>query len=78
MRKKFNILSLCSFALALRIFAFTFYLYHFVTPDGAFTTVWQPEPGKPMITLLFGIWGVTFLFASVMSLLIGAIFFREK
>ena len=78
MRKKFNILSLCSFALALGIFAFSFYLYHFVAPDGAFTTIWQPEPGKPMVTLLFGIWGVTFLFASVMSLLIGAIFFREK
>ena len=57
MRKKFNILSLCSFALALGIFAFSFYLYHFVTPDGAFTTIWQPEPGKPMVTLLFGIWG---------------------
>ena len=78
MRKKCNTLSLCSFALALGLFAFTFYLYHFVTPEGTFTTVLQSEPGKPLITLLFGIWGVTFLFASVMSLLIGAIFFREK
>lgn len=78
MRKKFNILSLCSFLLALGIFTFSYFLYHYMLPDGSFTNVFQPQPGKPYVTLLFAIWGVTFLFASVMSLLIGRIFFKEK
>jgi hypothetical protein len=42
-----------------------------------FSAQWQPEPGKPFITLLFGIWGVTFLFASVMSLLVSWIFYPK-
>ena len=78
MRKKCNILALCSFVLALAIFTLSFYLYHYLLPDGSFTTIFQTEPCKPFVTLLFGIWGVTFLFASVMSLLIGRIFFKEK
>jgi hypothetical protein len=78
MRKKFNILALCSFALALGIFVFSYILYHHTLPDGGFTAVYQMEPGKPLVTLLFSIWGVTFLFASVMSFLIGRIFFKGK
>ena len=78
MRKKCNILSLCSFLLALGIFVISYILYHYMLPDGSFTTVFQTTPGKPWVTFLFGIWGVTFLFASVMSLLIGCIFFKEK
>lgn len=78
MRKKCNTLALCSFALALGIFLFSYVLHHYMTPDGVFTSVFQAEPGKPMITLLFAIWGVHFLFASVMSLLVGQIFFKEK
>ena len=78
MRKKCNILALCSFALALAIFVFSYFLYHYTLPDGGFSSVYQTEPGKPLVTLLFSIWGVTFLFASVMSLLIGRIFFKEK
>lgn len=77
MRKKCNILAWCSLALALGIFGFTFYLYHYCLPDGSFTTVYHEIPGKPMITYLFGTWGVTFLFASVMSALIGRIFFKD-
>lgn len=78
MRKKCNILAWCSLALALGIFVFTHYLYHYWLPDGTFTTVYQEIPGKPMITYLFGVWGVTFLFAGVMSALVGRIFFKEK
>lgn len=79
MRKKYYKLALWSFVLALGIFIFSYVLYHYTLPDGAFTAVYQTEPGKPLVTLLFSIWGVTFLFASVMSLLIGSIFFpREK
>ena len=78
MRKKCNLLSLCCLVLALGIFAFTFYLYHYCLPDGTFTNIFQQTPGKPMVTFLFGVWGVTFLFASVMSALIGRIFFKGK
>ena len=69
MRKKCNILALCTLALALGIFVFTFYLYHYCLPDGSFTNISQATPGKP--------W-VTFLFASVMSALVGRIFFKGK
>ena len=78
MRKKFNTLALWSFVLSLAIFILSFYLYHYMLPDGSFTSAFQSQPGKPFVTLLFGIWGVTFLFASVMSWLIGRIFFKEK
>ena len=78
MRKKCNILALCSFVLALAIFTLSFFLYHYMLPDGSFTNVFQIQPGKPFVTLLFGIWGVTFLVSGVMSLLIGFIFFNDK
>lgn len=78
MKKKCYILAVCSFMIALGIFFFSFILYHYTLADGTFTLIWQPEPGKPMITLLFAIWGVMFLFAGVMSFLIGLIFFSKK
>ena len=78
MRKKCLFLALCCFVLALAIFAWTYYLYHYMTPEGVFTDILRSEPGKPMVTYLFGVWGVTFLFASVMSLLIGLIFGVHK
>ena len=78
MRKKCNTLAIWSFILALCIFIFSYVLYHHTLPGGVFTAEFQSQPGKPFVTLLFGIWGVTFLFASVMSWLIGRIFFKEK
>ena len=78
MRQKCKKLSAWSFALALSIFIFSYILYHYTLPGGAFTTVWQPEPGKPLVTLLFAVWGVMFLFAGVMSLLVGRIFFGKE
>ena len=78
MRKKFLILSLCCLILALAIFAWTYCLYHYMSPEGIFTTVLRYEPGKPMVTYLFGVWGVCFLFASIMSLLVGLIFGSKK
>ena len=77
MRKKCNILAACSFLTAVLIHTFTYFLYHYLSPEGGFSTVFQPTPAKPFVTLLFGIWGVTFLFAAVMSLLIGRIFFPK-
>ena len=78
MRKKCNILAVWSFIIALAIYVFTFYLYHYWGADGSFGTVYYETAQKPFVTLLFGIWGVTFHFAGVMSLLIGKIFFSEK
>ena len=78
MRKKCMILGVVSFVLALAIFVWTFYLYHYLSPEGVFTPMVREAPGKPFITYLFGIWGVTFLFASVMSVLIGLIFYPKE
>ena len=77
MRKKCNILAIWSFALALCIFVFSYMLYHHLGPNG-FTAIFQAAPIKPMVTWLFAIWGTHFLFAGVMCLLVGKIFFREK
>ena len=74
MRKKCNILGVCSFVIALVIFAFTYYLFHYIGGEGAY----HEEPIKPFVTLLFGIWGVMFLFASVMSFVVGRIFFAKE
>ena len=78
MKKKFNLLAGCSFVIALAIFVFTYYLYHYGAPDGGFLTIYQETPAKPFVTLLFGIWGVGFLFTSVASFLVGNIFFSKK
>ena len=77
MRKKCYTLAFWSFLTALAIYIFTFYLFHYFGPDG-FGTVYYETPTKPFVTLLFGIWGVTFHFASVMCLFIGKIFFGKE
>lgn len=78
MEKKCMILAVCCLVLALAIFAFSYCLFHYLGPDGFFTAVFQEVALKPMVTWLFAIWGVTFLFASVMSFLVGIIFFNKK
>lgn len=75
MKQKLKKLSLCSFLLAVLIFAFTYIFFHFINAEGQLTPVWQAQCGKPFIAQLFGGWGVCFLFAGVISLLIGHIFF---
>lgn len=77
MRKKCYILALWSFLIALAIYVFTYFLYHRLGPDGIFLPVCQDGPVKPLVTLLFGTWGVCFHFAGVMCLLIGRIFFAK-
>ena len=78
MRKKWNILAACSLIIAVAIFAVTYCLFHHMMPDGSFVAAYQTAPAKPFITLLFGIWGVMFLFAAVISLVIGKIFYPKK
>lgn len=76
-KKKCCHLAVWSFGLALAIFVFSYILYHHLGPEG-FTAIRRSEPYKPMITWLFAIWGTQFLFAGVMSLLVGKIFFKGK
>jgi len=78
MKHKFKKLSYWSFSLAFVIFVFSYILYHYSTPAGWFTSAWQSAPGKPLITFLFSIWGVMFLFSGVLNLLIAKIFFTDK
>ena len=77
MRKKCYILALLSFLIALAIYVFTYFLYHFLGPESFSLAVCQDMPAKPFVTLLFGILGVCFHFAGVMCLLIGRIFFAK-
>ena len=77
MKKKLKRLSVWTFALALVTFAVDYICFHFLTDQG-FSVVWQPEAEKPMVTVLLGILGVLFLFASVMCLLTEKILFTEK
>ena len=78
MKKKFMKLSGWSFALALIIFLLSYFMFHYVLPDGTITTVFQEEAGKPMVTALWAILGVLFLFTGILSQLIARIFYPEK
>lgn len=53
------------FGMALGTFGVAYTIYHYVTCEG-FTREKQFEPGKPMVTLLFGVLGVDFLAESMM------------
>jgi len=75
MKKKLLILSRWSFAISFGLFIFSYLLFHYIAPDGTFTTVYQIEANKPVVTLLFAIWGVLFLFSGVMSCFVAHIFF---
>lgn len=77
-KKKWYTLGSWSFIISVAIFTFTYFMFHYLGPDGSFGHLYQEEPVKPFVTLLFGIWGVTFLFASVMSFLVGKIFFSDE
>ena len=78
MKKKCRKLSAWSFGLALGIFVLSYILYHYTLPGGAFTAVWQPTPGKPWVTMMVSGLGVLMLFGSIMSLLVGKIFFGDE
>ena len=80
MNQKYKTLALWCLLLALVTFVLSYLIYHFTLPGGFFTITlqWQPTPGKPFVTQMVADLGVLFLFGSVMSLLIGRIFFPEK
>jgi len=76
MKKKFESLSFWSLILALSVFALTFFVYHFVTPEGI-TLVYHEEVGKPFVTHMLGILGILFLFSSITNMMIARIFYAE-
>ncbi|MBE6020979.1 MAG: hypothetical protein E7228_04435 [Clostridiales bacterium] len=78
MKKKCYILALVSFVLAIAIFVFTYFFFHYLGSEGVFTSVFHEEPVKPYVTELLGEFGVMFLFTGTISLLIGKIFFSKK
>ena len=78
MKKKLLLLSRWSFALAFGVFAFSYFLFHYLASDGTITAVYQAAANKPVVTLLFAILGVLFLFTGVLSCLIAHIFFSSE
>ena len=78
MKEKLKKLSLWSIVLALAIFVSSYFIYHYITPDGSLTTVFQEEPGKPFVTQLWANLGVLFLFAGIFCRMIAGIFYPEN
>lgn len=78
MRKKCNLLALWSFALALATYVLTYFMFHYLGPDGSFMHAYHDAAVKPFVTLLLGILGVMFHSAGVLSILIGRIFFSKE
>ena len=77
MRKKLFKLSIISFAISAFVLSFNYFFYHYFTAEG-FTTVFHKEPQKPFVSDLIGQFGVLFLFASVMSLIIALVCYPKK
>ncbi len=75
-RKNLFKFSLINLLIGIAVLIIAFFFFHFVT-DSGITTVFQKEAGKPFVTLLIGIFGVLFVFASVISALV-ALIFTEK
>ncbi len=76
-RKKFFNLSLITLIIGIVVLAIAYFFFHFVT-DSGITLILQEEAGKPFVTQLIGTFGVLFLFASAMSLIIWLIFFDKE
>ena len=76
-RKKLFKLSLITFIVGIFVLAVAFFFFHFVTDTGI-STVFQQEAGKPFVTELIGDFGVLFIFTSVISLILGLVFFEKE
>lgn len=77
MKKKMKILAAWSLILAVAIFVLSFFVYHYVMPDGSISTVFREEAGKPFVTQLLANLGVLFLFNGILDLMIAKIFFGK-
>ena len=76
-KKNFLKLSLYTFVSGMLVFIINYFFYHFVTDEGI-TLIWHEEPGKPFVANLIGILAVLLIFASILSLFISFIFFKEQ
>lgn len=77
MRKRLFKLSLISLGISAFIFIVNYFFFHFVT-DLGITLVWQPEPGKPFVAQLIGIFATLFLFGSAASALAAVVLFDKE
>lgn len=75
-KKKIYKFSIITFAIGAIILLLTFFCFHFVTDDGI-TLIWHEEAGKPFVTYMLGVFGVLFVFSSIISLLISYIFGKK-
>ena len=55
----------------------SYFCFHYLT-DGGFTTVWQPEAGKPYVTLYVGIFGVIMLAEGAVGSLCALLLFENE
>ena len=76
-RKKLLRFSMWQAIIGAVVFVINYFFFHFVT-DAGISLQWQPEPGKPFVTELIGIFGVLFFFGAVVSLLAALIFFDKN
>ena len=77
MRRKCFTMAIVSFIIALAIYGFTYYLYHYLSEGGGFGNIYHEDPVKPVVTIYFGVWGVMHQFAALTSFLVGLIFFPK-
>ncbi len=76
-RKELLKFSLITVIIGVLLLALTFFFFHFVTDEGI-SLVWHEEAGKPLVTLLAGVLGILFIFASAISLISALVFKKEN
>jgi H+/Cl- antiporter ClcA len=76
-KRKLYKISLITFVIGLVILLITYFCFHYVTDEGI-TLVWHEEAGKPFVTFLLGMFGVLFIWSSVISLLISIVFCSKE
>ena len=63
--------------IGLSVLAVAYFFFHFVTDEGI-QFIWRPEVEKWYVTLLIGMFGVLFVFASAISWLSALLFFKTE
>ena len=76
-KRKLYKFSLITFIIGLVVLLITYFCFHYVTDEGL-TLVWHEEAGKPFVTFLLGMFGVLFIWSSVISLLISIVFCSKE
>ena len=75
-KKKLITFSWITFVIGAVVLAVAYFFFHFVTDEGI-QFIWRPEVEKWYVTLLIGMFGVLFLFASAISALSAWLFFED-